>query len=302
MKHGNNASEGGAKRRQRGVGFFEIATRVCLFAAFAPVLYWLLDSLSQSQQLRDAIIILSAALVYFAIDGKISFHKPELAKSSIALLAVSYVLLIGAKYMGMWGAIAVFAGLSAAFTALGLACTNKPRYAYAAGFSFFAFAMLSLFIKLFDMPLRILAGKSAAWGLSLFNKSAFLVGLRGETPQMALMVDGRPYLVAAECNGFGIISSCLLLSLAAAVFRKNINWAGRALVVALCTFMGFLANSMRIVSITLAAPIAGIKYYDFVHEFFGYLFFIVAVLSVWFISSKAFAITRPKRGASVAEF
>lgn len=288
MRSKSKQPGGGGGSRRSGVGFPEIAAWLCLLAAYAPVLYWLLRSLAQSQQLRDAVVVLATALAYFVLEGKINVHGPRPTKLSAVLLACAYVLLITAGCIGIWGAVAAFAGLSVALVSLGLACTNRDRYAYAAGLSFFLLAMLSLFIKLFDMPLRILAGKSAAWGLSLFNKSVLLMGLRGETPQVALMVDGRTYLVASECNGFGIMSACLLLSVVVSVLRRNATWRGRASIAAICVFLGFSANAVRIVCITLAAPLAGAEYYDAVHEFLGYLFFAAALLCACFVSSRAF--------------
>lgn len=86
------------------------------------------------------------------------------------------------------------------------------------GGAFYIFTLLSFAIKIFDLPLRILAGKLSAFALSKFNDSVQLFMLKGQDPQIAMNVDGASYLVATECNGFGIISSCLVLSAVFGVF------------------------------------------------------------------------------------
>ena len=39
-------------------------------------------------------------------------------------------------------------------------------------------------------------------------------------PMLILLNNGRPFHVAAECNGFGMISSCLLMTLIIVLYRR----------------------------------------------------------------------------------
>ena len=103
-------------------------------------------------------------------------------------------------------------------------------------------------------------------------------------------VDGASYLVATECNGFGIISSCLVLSAVLSFFRKDASVVKRLSIIFISGILGYVLNSMRIVSIILVAPIAGKENYFFWHETFGYAFFTVALLLVFWISKQS----RPK--------
>ena len=164
-------------------------------------------------------------------------------------------------------------GASAFLVSIGLACFDRKRYVYAVGGAFYIFTLLSFAIKIFDLPLRILAGKLSAFALSKFNDSVQLFMLKGQEPQIAMNVDGASYLVATECNGFGIISSCLVLSAVLAFFRSDASIIKKAALITLSGALGYFLNSMRIVSIVAVAPIAGKENYFFWHEAFGYAFF-----------------------------
>jgi len=267
-------------------GKLEYLAWACALVGFSPVLLWLWDGLVQSQQLRDALVVLVSILLVLAVDNKIRLRVPSFSMESMLWLAAAYMGLLGARFLGMWGALAVFVGLSAALVSFGLACLDRRNYAYAVGGSFFAFTILSLFINIFDLPLRILAGKSAAAVLGIFNRSAELLLFKGQSPQIGLMVDGRPYLVATECNGFGIISSCIILSIAFAILRRGISFWRRLAIVVCCALAGFAANAVRITAITLAAPHFGNSHYFLIHEALGYVFFGLALIAAWKISSK----------------
>lgn len=102
--------------------------------------------------------------------------------------------------------------------------------------------------------------------------------------------------MATECNGFGIISSCLVLSAVLAFFRSDASIIKKAALITLSGALGYFLNSMRIVSIVAVAPIAGKENYFFWHEAFGYAFFAAALLLVFRISKPA-----ARRGAECAE-
>jgi len=92
--------------------------------------------------------------------------------------------------------------------------------------------------------------------------------------------------VATECNGFGIISACIVLATVSAMFRKNIGIAKRIAIVVLCAVFAYIANSFRIAAIISAAPVVGRGNYHMMHEAFGYAFFALALVCVWSASRK----------------
>ena len=205
-----------------GGGWLEYLAWIGAAAGFSPALYWLGKAVVDSQQLRDAFIILVVAGIVMAMEHGISPHKPRFNKNVLAALAAAYAAFFCA---GLFGALAnvmlTLFGVSAFIVSIGFACFDRKRYVLAVGGAFYIFTILSFAIKIFDLPLRVWAGKLSAFVLSKFNDTVQLFLIRGQEPQIAMNVDGASYLVATECNGFGIISSCLVLSAVLAFFRKD---------------------------------------------------------------------------------
>ena len=215
----------GGKPGNKG-GWLEAFAWICSVVAFSPALVWLYKNLMQSQQLRDAMIILVCAGMVMAIESDIRPHRPVFTKASFLWLAIAYVLLVLGGFLGMWGVFLTLFGLSAVLVSAGLAFFDRPRYVYAVGGAFYSFTLLSLFMPLFDFPLRVFAGKLSQYILGFFNDTVLLLLMKGEAPQIALKVNDSTFLVATECNGFGIISSCVVLSIITVLFRK-ISWLKR---------------------------------------------------------------------------
>ena len=283
--NGNGDSKS-ADSSKDGVSWLEITAMVLAFAAFAPVAVWLYGALVQSQQLRDAVVVLVTVLLILAVEYGIRPHKPAFSRLSVQWLLGAYAAIIASKFLGIWGVFLALAGFSAALVAAGVACFDKKRYVYAAGGAFYAFTVLSFFVRAFDLPLRVLAGKLSVWILSLFNKSTALLVYGGDSPQIGIFVDGRSYLVATECNGFGIISGCVVMAVVCAIFRRGLSLVKRLAIVVLCALSAYLVNSLRIAAIVCLAPAVGRQNYHLMHETLGYLFFAAALLSVWQMARK----------------
>ena len=264
---------------------------ICAFAAFFPVAWWLFSHAADSFQLRDALLIMVSAAAVLAVEFRLTPHRPSFGKPSLAFLAAAYAAFFVAPiavniWGGWWSAMIAVAGFTCVLVSAGAACFDNSRFVYAVGGGFYAFCGLSVFARFFDFPLRLLAGKTAEWFLSLFNKSALLMLYKGHNPQIGLMVDGTPYLVATECNGFGIIGSSIVLSLVLSFFRKDVSWLRKSAAVLSSALIAFAANALRITCIVSVAPLFAKDKYMLVHEFFGYLFFALALLSVWMLSRK----------------
>lgn len=274
-----------------GGGWLEYLAWIGAAAGFSPALYWLGKAVVDSQQLRDAFIILVVAGIVMAMEHGIFPHKPRFNKNVLAALAVAYAAFFCAGLFGVFANVMLtLFGVSAFIVSIGFACFDRKRYVLAVGGAFYIFTILSFAIKIFDLPLRVWAGKLSAFVLSKFNDTVQLFLIRGQEPQIAMNVDGASYLVATECNGFGIISSCLVLSAVLSFFRKDASVVKRLSIIFISGILGYVLNSMRIVSIILVAPIAGKENYFFWHETFGYAFFTVALLLVFWISKQS----RPK--------
>jgi exosortase/archaeosortase family protein len=137
-------------------------------------------------------------------------------------------------------------------------------------------------LAVFDWPLRQMAGMHAAWLLNHFglDSSLFLNTAHGP-PRLILTVDQRPFEVASECNGYGLISSAALVALLLVAYRRLV-WQDKLLSFALALFLGSLFNTLRILFIVLLAPKVGSSYAA-MHEGIGTLFFWACLILVWLI-------------------
>ncbi len=281
--------------------FFDYLAIICAFVCFSPMLYFMWVALGNSTQLRDVVVILVSTLLVLAIEYKIRPHRPKFSKTCVSFLIASYLFFfignfivkanfdVFAMYMPAWGAylifmFAMFAGFSLFLASLGVLFFDSRRYVYAVSGGVFSFSILSIFFQFADLPLRIWAGRAAGYLLSIFGESVSLLMYKGEIPQIALKVNEKYYLVATECNGFGIISSCLVLSIVIAIFRSKIGFLSRCGIVLMGIMTGFIANSLRIVSIICVSLLIGNEHYYFYHEALGYLFFAGALVIVFLVA------------------
>ena len=271
-----------------GGALYLVDAAAWIFAAvaFSPLAVWLAKEVAGSRQLSDALVILASMGAVLALDNKIRLHRPRFSGRSMAVLALAYAACAAAPFC-MWAAMPVgLLGLALFATSLAMSCFDSQRYAAAMGISFYVFLLLSLFLKAFDLPLRILAGEFSVWILHFINSSATLIAIEGYPPQIGIIVGLKRYLVATECNGFAIISSCAVLSVLLAAFARGAGILPRLLTVAASVFMAAVANALRIACIVSVAPLVGDKYYTPMHEAFGYFFFALTLLSVWILAKK----------------
>jgi exosortase/archaeosortase family protein len=126
-----------------------------------------------------------------------------------------------------------------------------------------------------------MAGVHSAWVLNHFGLDSELFLNTASGPRLILKVDQRPFEVASECNGYGLISSSALVALLLVTYRK-VQWFDKALCLCLAVFLGSLFNTLRILCIILLAPSVGSSYLV-MHETVGTLFFWGCLVLVWFI-------------------
>ena len=109
----------------------------------------------------------------------------------------------------------------------------------------------------------------AAFGLGVVGQDVELGVLRATTePMLMLLSNGRPFHVAAECNGFGMLGSSLLMALIIVLYREisvmdRLGWMGMAVIIGLCF------NIVRIILIVLLAPLLPADGYMLMHEVVG---------------------------------
>ncbi len=249
---------------------------------FWPVLSWIGRETAAHEQLRQSLALMVFAVVFVLFDqwGKL---KPafELTNRNLLLLLTAFLI---ASVTLVWpNPYPVLAGLGLAFFALArivFGSRAMPVYLPFA-ITFAGFLLLVLFLPILDWPLRALAGGYASHLLELFGHRAHLTLIHDPAPTLLLLVDEQIFEVAAECNGFGLMSTAALLSLLLCVPQAMPLW-WKAAAVALAVLVGFGFNLVRIIGIVLAAPHVP-DHYDLMHETVGLIALFAGLTVVWLL-------------------
>jgi exosortase/archaeosortase family protein len=118
------------------------------------------------------------------------------------------------------------------------------------------------------------------------------IGLvEGQPAQLLLSVKGRIFVVATECNGFGLLTASLIVATMLA-FQYRLPWAQKLSLWALAVPIAIVCNFLRIVSICLVAPQMALPY-GFVHETIGLVFYFLGLGLIWKIAGEAIAKGHP---------
>lgn len=160
--------------------------------------------------------------------------------------------------------------------------------------AFSLFGALLVSLPLLDMPLRILTGR---WTAHLFewlqNDTALgFVQSKGE-PMLLLVVNDRPFHVAAECNGFGLLGTCILFT-AAIIFYRRIGVLDALLLLIAAVFVAVVGNLVRILIIVSLAPKVG-DHYMLMHEIVGTICFYGFLAIQWWLIVGFGKTPRPAR-------
>lgn len=254
---------------------------VLVVLLFWKAIYWLAAAATVREQVSHAAVVLIFGLV-FLLRERPGGNPLALAFGPRAKLF----------YLGACGSAAL-AGVfqEPAFMLLGLGFLSgavllfvlgdgASRVALGFGLAFTAFTLVSVVFPLADWPLRVFAGQTAEWLLGLLGQSVDL-RFSGQPAQLILISAGRPFMVAPECNGFGIISGGLLLAVLL-VFSRRLRWLDKAIVLLLAPLVGLLSNAIRIVVIVLLAPLVG-DHYFVMHEAVGIVLFFGTLGFIWWL-------------------
>ncbi len=266
------ASEPSAgERAARGDRLMAWALVAATAAVFWPVTRWLVAETAAREQIRQAAILLGAAagLVAWQHRGELRV-RGDLCNRTLLLLAAAFGAVAAAGLAG-WSWL-VLPGFALALAGCLQALFGAPGYRYfrplVAGVA--ALFVIILAFPVLDWPLRQLAGVGSAIVLHHLGLAPNLTFAgQGGDPQLILSVAGGNFLVATECNGFGLITSGALVAILAGGIAGRRWWTVAALVPA-GLVIGFLFNVIRILVIsTTARYFPG--HYDLLHEIAGTL-------------------------------
>jgi exosortase/archaeosortase family protein len=266
-------------------GGWDIAVSVVAWAAglllFGRALWWLADTALAREQIAHAAVVLIFGLVFLLRDRRdIQPLALRFGRRATGFFAGAC---LGAALAGIFHQpLFMLCGLGFLAGAFLLFVFGDPVFRPALGFglAFSGFTFLSVLFPLADWPLRLLAGKTAMWFLALLGRPVQL-GLVADPTRLILMDAGRPFEVASECNGFGIISGCILLALLL-VFSRRLRVMDKLMVLALAPLLGLFSNAARIFFIVLLAPAAG-KNYQIMHESVGIVLFFGTLAALWWL-------------------
>ena len=150
------------------------------------------------------------------------------------------------------------------------------------------FVVFGLLIGLFpalDWPLRAIAARRAAEFMQWLGLPIQLHLVLGGPPELMLSLQGHNYIVATECNGFGLLTSSLLL---ATIFglQYRVSLLKKIGLVILAVPVAIGCNFLRIVSICYSAPRSPFSYH-ITHEILGNIFYFLGLTLVWLTARAA---------------
>jgi exosortase/archaeosortase family protein len=237
---------------------------------FYPVIAWLLQQTVAQDQLMHGFLVMLFTVALLTLYRRIKI-TPVLRFTDTAqnLLIMAYAVLVAAIFTKNSLIILASLCLTAASLLYFVFGRENRRLILTSVAAFALFTAFAVALPYLDWPLRRIAGACAAYGLGWTGTEAQLGLYHGSTePMLLLFHEGRPFHVAAECNGFGTLTSVLLMALILLIYRK-LSMSDRLLGLILALLTGFALNTLRIVIIVLLAPIVGADNYMLMHEVVG---------------------------------
>lgn len=267
-----------------------VATYLAAGLVFYPLARWLFRAAEASEQLFHAFIILAGAAFFLMLEKRQRLSLVLRHDQTSVVLLLGSFLLMGTSLLlpgqvanwppGFLPAVAMLVAFGVALGALvrftlGAQVARTARGLIAA---FVVFALLALLLPVLDWPLRALAGRWSLMLLGFLGQAGDLQLAWAPSPELILTTGERHFVVAAECNGFGLLAASLLVAVLLAVFRK-LGALDFFLVLLLAVGTAFLANALRILVIVLLAP--QVESYLLMHEIVGLIFFYSALGFLW---------------------
>lgn len=268
-----------------------------LASVYAPLLLWLGRATISLEQLHNGgLIVLFALLISLRRAMAARAFRPEGNNLGIALVAAG----LGSLYLirllpafalpiALLSFCLAFAGLSAF-----LFGTAGVRALLPAVAGILVLGILAGAAPWLDWPLRAVGAKYSAAVLKYLGVDVAVGLQQGSPPELLLAVKGRLFVVAAECNGFGLISSSLLVA-AILGFHYRLAWTAKLALLILALPLAILFNALRIVGICLAATHLPLPYM-LIHEGIGLFFYAAALLLLWWVANRRAEPEQKQRG------
>lgn len=256
-----------------------------LLLCFVPLFRWLVTEVRTHDQLSQSFLVFGFVVVLVGFWDRLSCRPVwHLDRLSFGLTIASFALVGGALLFSLRILVLPALATSLAACALFVFGASLRRLILAASVSFGLFLLLVLFLPTFDWPLRVFAGEGSAKVLQWCGQSVEL-GLTGarQEPRLILFAAGRPFHVAPECNGYGILGTTLLVAVFLTLYRPS-RWPWKAALILASLAIAYIGNVLRISVIVFLAPHLPAARYDLMHETVGILFFYASLGTIaWMI-------------------
>ncbi|HVM60803.1 MAG TPA: exosortase/archaeosortase family protein [Verrucomicrobiae bacterium] len=276
-----------------------LAITVLVGLLYVPLFHWLGRETLHTQQLVNGAFLVLFALVICLRNavGDLRFD-PQVSPQGVSLVAVA-MLCLGVA--GKWhGLSLLFFLLSACLAFAGVVSLllgeSRVRLFLPAVCAFFVFGLLAGLVPRLDWPLRAMAAHHAGSLLATLGVPVKIVLVEGRPAELLLSVKGRIFVVATECNGFGLLTSSLIVATTLA-FQYRLPWVQKLSLWAVAVPIAIVCNYVRIVSICLVAPSTPLPY-GFVHETLGLIFYFLGLGLIWRIAGEASAKSRDSNNRS----
>jgi exosortase/archaeosortase family protein len=264
-----------------------IAIGAAIGLLYLPLLHWLGSvTLHTSQLTNGALLVGLAMLICIRTAVTRLALAPAINDWGIALIAVAmFGLWLGSRLVH-WALPLVL--LSACLSFAGIVSflfgkAGARQFLPVLG-AFFVFGLLVGLVPALDWPLRAVSARYAGRLLAALGVAAQVALVPGRPPELTLTVGKQVFVVATECNGFGLLTSALLLA-TILMFQYRLQWPDKLGLLALAAPIAIGCNFLRIVSICLVAPRTTLPY-GLVHEVLGVIFYYLGLGLIWLIANR----------------
>lgn len=250
---------------------------------FWPAGRWLATQTFAREQLKQSffLVVLSGAWIAWEKRATLRINL-RLSNVTLAWFFASYLLAAGALFFKqplifMTGMVAAAGGMvNYVFGAQALRRTLPLLSVFA------ALILCVLLFPVLDWPLRQMAGMESARFLKSMGFASQLVFSGAAPAKLLLVSQAQTFEVATECNGFGLITSSLLLGLIRLLYYRA-KWGWFASLLPICVIIAFIFNFFRITAIVLLAPRFP-HHYHALHEIAGLVALYSGLGVVWWLT------------------
>ncbi|MSR65191.1 MAG: exosortase/archaeosortase family protein [Verrucomicrobiae bacterium] len=261
---------------------------VLLGLVYAPLLVWLGATSFKVEQLQTGGVLVLFAIVICMRDTISSLRiEPNLNTQGLALFFLGMAFLSFAGKYQHWVLPMYLLSFCLSFAAIISFLFGKlgvRQFLPALG-GFLVFGILAGSFPALDWPLREVAAKHSGAFLSWLGVQVQVAYVPARPPELLLATHGQIFVVATECNGFGLLTSSLLLATILG-FQYRLAAIRKLGLFAFAIPAAIIFNFLRIAAICMIAPRFPKTSYDFIHETVGTILYLAGLAIVWYAAGE----------------